>query len=414
VFGGHCLAAENGVVLGESDRFRLDGVTLLVDIDVDRLSLERAQNITFATSPQPSDVDAVGAAESLPVLAELRRSFARTPFVPSGTAGLDARAEEIFAIQSTGLARRMLAARADRAVLGLSGGLDSTLALLVTLETMVRLGREATSIECLSMPGLGTTEHTRSSASELAAHAGVTFREIAIGPAVAQHFADIGHDPGTYDVVFENSQARERTQILFDVANQVRGIVVGTGDLSELALGWCTFNADQMANYAVNTSVPKTLVRHLVDWYARNRASEEMAAVLRRILGTVISPELLPTGASGEIVQATEDIVGPYELHDFFLYHRVRNGFAPRKVQALAHHAFCGDAQGAAEDSTRAYDRATVDRWLRVFLERFARQQFKRTTLPPGPKVGSVSLSPRGDLRLPDELDAAVFTAQLD
>jgi NAD+ synthase (glutamine-hydrolysing) len=410
VFGGHCLIAENGSILAESDRFRWAGSSVIVDIDIERLANERALNTTFGNAPEPFPAFAVATGSdspALPALTMLRRTYARLPFVPDSPATVNERAQEIMAIQSTGLARRMMAARSERAVLGLSGGLDSTLALLVVLETMKRLCRGPESILCVSMPGLGTTDHTKVSAAELARCAGVEFREIPIAAAVHQHFADIGHDPQTFDVVYENSQARERTQILFDIANQVKGIVVGTGDLSELALGWCTYNADHMANYGVNGSVPKTLVKHLVRWYGDNCGDEAMNAVLDRILDTIISPELLPAGAKGEIVQSTEDIVGPYELHDFFLYHRQRNGFGSAKIRALAIHTF-------AEADENPYDEATINKWIRVFFERFARQQFKRTTLPPGPKVGSVSLSPRGDLRMPDEIDPAAWLAELD
>ncbi len=411
VFGGHCLIAENGSILAESDRFVWAGSSVITDIDIERLANERAFNTTFGNAPEPFPAFAVSVGRAgistVPSLDILRRTYARLPFVPDNPATIHERAKEIMAIQSTGLARRMMAARSERAVLGLSGGLDSTLALLVVLETMKRLGRGPETIVCISMPGLGTTDRTKVSAAELARCAGVEFREIPIAAAVNQHFADIGHDPETFDVVYENSQARERTQILFDIANQVKGIVVGTGDLSELALGWCTYNADHMANYGVNGSVPKTLVKHLVRWYGDNCGDDAMNAVLDRILDTIISPELLPAGAKGEIVQSTEDIVGPYELHDFFLYHHQRNGFGPAKIRALAIHTF-------SEASENLYDEATINKWIRVFFERFARQQFKRTTLPPGPKVGSVSLSPRGDLRMPDEIDPAAWLAELD
>jgi NAD+ synthase (glutamine-hydrolysing) len=415
VFGGHCLIAENGSILAESDRFAFAGSSVITDIDIERLANERALNTTFGNAPEPFPAFAVSAVNAeisvMPTLDILRRTYARLPFVPDNPATVHERAKEIMAIQSTGLARRMMAARSERAVLGLSGGLDSTLALLVVLETMKRLGRGPETILCVSMPGLGTTDRTKVSAAELARCAGVEFREIPIAAAVHQHFADIGHDPETFDVVYENSQARERTQILFDIANQVKGIVVGTGDLSELALGWCTYNADHMANYGVNGSVPKTLVKHLVRWYGDNCGDDAMNAVLDRILDTIISPELLPAGAKGEIVHSTEDIVGPYELHDFFLYHRQRNGFGPAKIRALAIHTF---SEVDPDSNENPYDEATINKWIRVFFERFARQQFKRTTLPPGPKVGSVSLSPRGDLRMPDEIDPAAWLAELD
>jgi NAD+ synthase (glutamine-hydrolysing) len=288
-------------------------------------------------------------------------------------------------------------------VLGLSGGLDSTLAVLVAVGALKLLGKPASTVQAVSMPGPGTTERTRSGAAALAARLGVSFREIPIGAAVAQHFQDIGHDPSKHDVVFENSQARERTQILFDLANKHQGIVVGTGDLSELALGWCTYNGDHMAGYGVNASVPKTLVKHLVKWHADHVADAPTRAVLEGILATTISPELLPPGAKGEIVHSTEELVGPYVLHDFFLYHHLRWGAGPRKILALATPTFSGD-----------FSPELIRRWLRVFIERFYRQQFKRTTLPPGPKVGSVSLSPRGDLRMPDEVDPTSLLREID
>jgi NAD+ synthase (glutamine-hydrolysing) len=403
VFGGHSFVMENGTLLVESDRFNFNGSMVITEIDIERLANERAQNMSFGTSAEPfPPMSTVTVSTELPSLADLRRTYPRTPFVPDNPENVHERAREILAIQSSGLARRMLAARSEKAVLGLSGGLDSTLALLVVIETMKKLNRPMDNIVCISMPGLGTTSHTKSSAEQLAAATGVTFREIPIGKAVAQHFRDIGHSPKNFDVVYENSQARERTQILFDIANQVKGIVVGTGDLSELALGWCTYNADHMANYGVNVSIPKTLVKHLVRWYGENLTDRKTQAILTKILETVISPELLPAGKNGEIQQATEELVGPYELHDFFLFHWQRNGFGPRKIRALALKTFDG-----------AYDEAVITKWLIMFVERFARQQFKRTTLPPGPKVGSVSLSPRGDLRLPDELDPASFLVDL-
>lgn len=402
VFGGHTLVAENGTLLAEGERFVLEGTMVHADLDLDRITNERGRNTTWSTAPTrpaPAVVDLAPA----PSLHDLRRTVGRTPFVPDDPRSVDERAHEILAIQATGLARRLLAAHSERAVIGVSGGLDSTLALLVSVEAMRRLGRDNDHIVAITMPGFGTTVRTRSAADELMARLGVDARTIAIGPAVEQHFRDIGHPADRHDVVFENSQARERTQILFDVANQVNGIVVGTGDLSELALGWATYNADHMGNYGVNAAVPKTLVRHLVRWWARTQADDATREVLLAIADTPVSPELLPPDEHGEIAQLTEEVVGPYELHDFFLFHTVRNGFEPHKVRALARHAFDG-----------AFDHATIDRWLRTFLLRFHRQQFKRTTLPPGPKIGSVSLSPRGDLRMPDEVDPTALVAFLD
>ena len=399
VFGGHCLVAEDGTTLSESQRFLLSGSNAVADIDVERLRSERARNVTWSTSESPNDIRTVQIHIDTRVLVELRRNYARNPFVPDHPATVHERATEILDIQSTGLARRVLAARSERMVIGISGGLDSTLALIVAVEAASRLGRPSSSILGVTMPGPGTTHRTRGAADDLMKQLGVETRTIPIGPAVTQHLADIGHRADRHDVTFENAQARERTQILFDLANQVHGIVVGTGDLSELALGWCTFNADHMSNYGVNASVPKTLVRHLVGWYAAERATPELAITLRSILDTPVSPELLPPDTEGNIVQETEELIGPYELHDFFLYHWQRNSFPAAKVRALATRAFAS-----------TYQPEDIDRWLRVFLDRYHRQQFKRTTLPPGPKVGSVSVSPRGDLRLPDELDPAAIT----
>ncbi len=403
VYGGHAIAAENGIVLAEGRRFDREGTMLFADLDVERLLHERQRNMTFGTSPAGGERYGVVDLGRPPSLASLDRTFPSTPFVPDDPATVDERSEEILSIQSTGLARRLEASGSDAAVIGVSGGLDSTLALLVSVEAMRRLGRPASKVLAVSMPGPGTSEGTRASAAALASRLGTGFREIPIGAAVAQHFRDIGHDPSVHDTVFENAQARERTQILFDLANKHGGIVVGTGDLSELALGWCTYNADHMAGYAVNVSVPKTLVKHLVGWYARTAADPGTRGVLEKILSTVISPELLPPSPKGEIRQSTEDLVGPFVLHDFFLWHHLRNGFRPRKVFALASLAFAG-----------RYDGETIRKWMRVFFERFYRQQFKRSTLPPGPKVGSVSLSPRGDLRLPDEVDPAPFLREID
>lgn len=402
VYGGHALVAENGTILAEGPRFAFEGGLLTADVDVERLAFERARNVTFGSSPARAGY-AVERLGPPPPLGRLDRAYSRTPFVPDDPATVGERAREILAIQSTGLARRLLAAGAEAAVVGVSGGLDSTLALLVTVEALRKLKRPPVQALAVSMPGLGTTEATRAQAADLAGRLGVSFREIPIGRAVEQHFRDIGHDPSVHDLVYENAQARERTQILFDLANRHRGIVVGTGDMSELALGWCTYNADHMASYAVNASVPKTLVRHLVRWYAERMADGPTRAVLERVLATPISPELLPPTPEGKIAQATESLIGPYILHDFFLFHHLRHGFRPRKLAALAELAFAG-AHGPAE----------IRRWLKVFLERFYRQQFKRTCLPPGPKVGTVSLSPRGDLRMPDEVDPAALLRELD
>src|SRR5436190_1931545 len=336
VFGGHAILAENGAIVAESERFVFGGSMTTADLDLERIDHDRSRNMTFGTSPSARADYAVIQVGSLPPLPALARTYARTPFVPDDPATVGERAREILQIQSAGLARRLQLGGCSVPVLGLSGGLDSTLAVLVAVEAVKRCGAPPSTVQAISMPGPGTSERTRQAAAALAAQLGVSFREIPIGPAVSQHFKDIGHDPKIHDVVFENAQARERTQILFDLANKLRGIVVGTGDMSELALGWCTYNADHMANYAVNVSVPKTLVKHLVRWYSEHVADPATRPVLDGILSTTISPELLPPSAEGEILQSTEEVLGPYVLHDFFLYHHLRWGTGPRKVLALA------------------------------------------------------------------------------
>ena len=402
VFGGHLIAAENGRVVAESDRFDLAGSALTVDLDLDRLRHDRRHNATFGSAPRIGGYKSVATVVSPPPLRKLRDVPDPHPFVPDDEAEFDARAFEIMHIQTTGLARRLLSVGAPDMVIAISGGLDSTLAFLVCVETAAKLDAGPEHVHALTMPGPGTTELTLGSARQLAGATGVTLSEIPIDAAVRQHLDDLGHDGRTHDVVFENAQARERTQILFNYANQHGGVVVGTGDLSELALGWCTFNADHMAGYNVNASVPKTMMAYLVRWYARHRADDRLAAILERVLQTPISPELIPPDGA-EISQKTEDLVGPYELHDFFLFHYLRNGFSPAKIDALARLAFADE-----------YEPATIRRWLKTFFSRFFSQQFKRTTLPPGPKVGSVSLSPRGDWRMPDEASARTLLEAID
>jgi len=401
VFGGHLLAAENGALLAENERFALTAQTLITEFDIQRLRHDRIQNTTFAGTDRPGNYQHRSITASPAELSSLHRRIEARPFVPPDEDQFNARAQEILNIQSTGLARRQLAAKNTTLTIGISGGLDSTLALLVCLDAADKLGRAHDTIQAITMPGPGTSEHTLASARALCRAAGVSLKEIPIAAAVTQHLKDLEHTDNS-DVVFENTQARERTQILFNYANKTAGIVVGTGDLSELALGWCTYNADHMANYNVNAGVPKTMVAYLVRWYARHRTGPELAAVLDRVLDTPISPELIAP-EEGEISQETESIIGPYELHDFFLYHTVRHGSGVRKVFALACQAFAG-----------SYPEAEIGRWLRVFIQRFYTQQFKRTTLPPGPKVGSVSLSPRGDWRMPDEASVEQLLAELD
>ncbi len=402
VYAGHSLIAENGQVLTETERFAFDSQLAWADIDLARLALERQRNSSFADSPVTPLRQIhfpLGASEP----PELARPITRQPFVPEGAGERDARCEEIFAIQTTGLEKRLRHTGSRQVVIGISGGLDSTLALLVAVRAFERLGLDCNGIQAVTMPGFGTTARTRGNAEKLCKLLGVSLRTISIDPAVRQHFADIGHDEEQHDVTYENSQARERTQILMDVANQLGGLVIGTGDLSELALGWCTYNGDHMSMYAVNVGVPKTLVRYLVDWCAETRFSGEARAVLHDIGATPVSPELLPPDANGDIEQKTEETVGPYELHDFFLYHAVRLHYPPGKILAFAGQAFAGH-----------YDSATILRWLQVFYRRFFSQQFKRSCLPDGPKVGSVVLSPRGDWRMPSDAAVSLWLTELE
>jgi len=393
VFAGNGIVAENGTVLAEAERFSLDEQLIFCDADIDRLRTERRRRNTFRIegfeAPALREV-----ALELPegdVHARFDRRIDPSPFVPAADGHRDERCREIFSIQTCGLAQRLRHTHSTRAVVGISGGLDSTLALLVAVETLDRLKLDRKGIIGVTMPGFGTTGRTYNNALQMMRSLGVTVREIPIGAACRQHFADIGLDPEDRSVTYENSQARERTQILMDIANKENGLVIGTGDLSELALGWATYNGDHMSMYGVNCGVPKTLVRHLVGWYA-SRCDDDTAATLRDVMDTPISPELLPADENGAIAQKTEDLVGPYELHDFFLYNFVRQGFAPDKIEFLAGRAFAG-----------VYDAETIRYWLKTFVRRFFNQQFKRSALPDGPKVGSVSLSPRGDWRMPSD-----------
>lgn len=403
VFGGHGIIAENGTILGQTERFEIKSQLLTADIDVLRLLHDRATTTSFTQSDLPRESRKIQLLE-VPLQPDgVNRFIDKHPFVPSNPATRDERCREIFSIQTSGLGKRMLHTSLQRAVLGISGGLDSTLALLVTVQAFDKLNIPRKNIIAVTMPGFGTTDQTYHNAMELMRSMDVEIREIDIKAACLQHFRDIGHDVQVHDVTYENVQARERTQILMDIANKEGGLVIGTGDLSELALGWCTYNGDHMSMYSVNCSVPKTLVKSLVKWVADNIVKQETAEILNRIIDTPITPELLPPGKDGEIRQKTEDIVGPYELHDFFLYHMVRYGAEPLKIKYLAGKAFEGQ-----------YDDATILKWLKNFYRRFFSQQFKRSCVPDGPKVGTISLSPRGDWRMPSDACARVWLDQLD
>lgn len=400
VFAGNGLIYENGTLLAASERFSLEEQLVVSEIDVEFLRTERRVNTTFAACRRRvANEVAVRVSTELVNSRELNltRTYDPHPFVPQGPT-LDERCEEIFSIQVAGLAQRLTHTKAKSVVVGISGGLDSTLALLVCVKTYDKLGWPRKGIVGVTMPGFGTTDRTYTNAVDLMTSLGVTVREISIRKACLQHFEDIGHDAAVHDVVYENSQARERTQILMDIANQTGGLVIGTGDLSELALGWATYNGDHMSMYGVNTSVPKTLVKHLVKWVAENGMDETSRRTLLDIVDTPISPELIPADENGNISQITEDLVGPYELHDFFLYHFLRGGFRPSKIFYLAARTF-----------KDVYDEDTIKKWLHTFLRRFFNQQFKRSCLPDGPKVGSVSLSPRGDWRMPSDASSEAW-----
>ena len=404
VFAGNGLIAENGTMLAQAARFSLDEQLTVADVDIERLEFERRRNTSFRMREEAgeSTVIEMELPDALTASA-LDRRVDPMPFVPADEAHRSERCEEIFQIQSHGLARRLAHTGCRCAVVGISGGLDSTLALLVTVRTFDKLGLDRRGILGITMPGFGTTDRTYRNALKLMEGLGVTVREIPIRDACLQHFRDIGLPESDRSAAYENAQARERTQILMDVANMEGGLVIGTGDLSELALGWATYNGDQMSMYGVNASVPKTLVRHLVRWAADTERDGATRATLLDIIDTPVSPELLPADREGNIAQKTEDLVGPYELHDFFLYNFVRAGFRPAKIAFLAEQAFAG-----------SYDRETIVKWLRVFFRRFFAQQFKRSAMPDGPKVGSVSLSPRGDWRMPSDASAALWLRELE
>ena len=398
VFGGHNLIAENGTILAEAKRFS-NGI-IYTEFDVQKIANERRKNTTFTETQEhvlPRIPFGLEQTETI-----LTRTFPSRPFVPRDDQERAKRCEEILTIQAMGLKKRLAHTHAKSAVVGISGGLDSTLALLVTAKAFDAMGLERSGITAVTMPCFGTTDRTYQNACKMSLKVGATLREVRIGDAVMQHFKDIGHDPQDHSVTYENSQARERTQVLMDIANQTGGLVIGTGDMSELALGWATYNGDHMSMYGVNASVPKTLVRHLVHYYADTCEDSSLKEVLYDVLDTPVSPELLPP-KDGEIAQKTEDLVGPYELHDFFLYYFLRMGYEPGKIYRIAKLSFAGE-----------YDDETIYKWLRTFCWRFFSQQFKRSCLPDGPKVGTVALSPRGDWRMPSDACVALWIQNLE
>ena len=416
VFGGNALIFENGSLIKQSERFEINPQLIISEIDVENLRGERRTNSTFVNAQRPVATGLAGVTGQIGELAlhvdcmppvndhkfMLTREFNQHPFIPQDENMQDA-CDEIFNIQVNGLAKRLVHTNCKSAIIGISGGLDSTLALLVTIRTFDKLGLDRKGIVGVTMPGFGTTGRTYKNAMALMEHLGITIREINIKDAVLQHFKDINHDPEVHDATYENAQARERTQILMDLSNQMNGLVIGTGDLSELALGWCTYNGDHMSMYAVNAGVPKTLTQYLVRYAANNTKDENVRQILTDIVETPISPELKPADAKGDITQKTEDLVGPYELHDFFLYYVLRCGFRPSKIYWMAQNAFRG-----------VYSDETILHWLRLFFRRFFSQQFKRSCLPDGPKVGSVSLSPRGDWRMPSDAMSTNWLNELE
>lgn len=407
VFGAHRIIAEDGIILEESKLYN-EGLSI-ADTDVQKLSSERRRKNTFPSLEDSEEEELFSLYRNINISldsesgsSELLRFVDPHPFVPHDNARRDERCREILDIQSYGLKKRLEHTASTKAVIGISGGLDSTLALLVTKSAFDLLGYPSENMICVTMPAFGTTDRTYGNACRMVQSIGAKLREINIKEAVTLHFRDIAHDSSIHNAAYENSQARERTQILMDIANDENALVIGTGDLSELALGWCTYNGDHMSMYAVNADVPKTLVRYLVKYYADIEADRELSDVLRDVLETPVSPELLPPDDTGEISQKTEDLVGPYELHDFFLFNVVRYGFGPEKIMRLSEKAFSGD-----------YDREVILKWLNTFYRRFFSQQFKRSCMPDGPKVGSVDLSPRGGFRMPSDAVSSVWLSEL-
>ena len=403
VFGGHAMIAENGGIIAESERFLRDEQLIYTEIDIEKLKNDRFKNTCFMEVIPEKRFRKIILKLKQVEFSKIERPIDAHPFVPSNESSRNDRCREIFAIQTSGLGKRLTHTGMKQAVIGISGGLDSTLALLVVAKTFDQLSISRKNINAITMPGFGTSDETYTNSLKLMKSMKVGVREIDIRDACIKHFEDIKHDSTVHDVTYENAQARERTQILMDIANKVNGAVIGTGDLSELALGWCTYNGDHMSMYSVNCSIPKTLVRYLVQWAADNVVDNDTKDVLYKVLNTPITPELLPPDASGRINQKTEDIIGPYELHDFFLYHMLRYGAPPAKVLFLAEKAFSGK-----------YSRDVIKSWLKVFYGRFFSQQFKRSCLPDGPKVGTISQSPRGDWRMPSDAEAGLWLKELE
>ena len=405
IYSGHAVIAENGVILAENQEAVASGYMLVQDCDLGRIRADRRKNTTFRNAAQRyagGMLTELGGTESLRSDGSLY-PLQKLPFIPSTRAERLEYCQNVFQLQVTGLKQRLTAIGGANAVIGISGGLDSTLALLVAVEAMRQLGRPVTDVYGVTMPCFGTSDRTYHNAWELMRKLGISCKEIVIKDAVSLHFRDIGHDPSVHNATYENSQARERTQILMDYASVVGGIVVGTGDLSELALGWCTYNGDHMSMYSVNGTVPKTLMRWMIDAISETQSFASARAVLQDVLDTPISPELLPPDAEGKISQQTEDLVGPYALHDFYIYHSLRYGFTPEKIYTMACRAFAQD-----------FDAATVKKWLVSFYRRFFTQQFKRSCMPDGPKVGPVGLGPRGDWMMPSDASARVWLAEAE
>lgn len=421
VYGGNAMIYENGKLLAEAARFSLEPQIMMTQIDVEKLRSERRGNSTYVNAQRNVKFSLLDKQFGIRIIDafskemerefKLERTVSPHPFIPA-MEDMEVSCEEIFNIQVMGLVKRLVHTHAETAVIGISGGLDSTLALLVCVKAFDKLKRSRKGIVGVTMPGFGTTGRTYNNAMELMRSLGITVKEVSIVDAVTQHFEDINHDISVHDVTYENSQARERTQVLMDMANKLNGMVVGTGDLSELALGWATYNGDHMSMYGVNASVPKTLIRYLVNYVAQREVDDQSAQTLQDIIETPISPELIPADEMGNIQQKTEDLVGPYELHDFFLYYFLRFGFSPKKIFMLAKNAFIENKSKRVKlgpNDPETYDEETIKKWLRVFVRRFFSQQFKRSCLPDGPKVGSVSLSPRGDWRMPSDAMAAMW-----